>query len=321
MTIQSHRVAMQLLILVSFIWGAEFVLIDMAIETIPVNTFNALRFALAGCALLPLYWFTRHSLPSPQPRTYALRSLLSKGAVLGLLLCVGFYMQTAGMKYTSVSNAGFITGLNVPLVPIMSFLLFRTYVRFSVWLGVGLAMTGLYLLTVGDKLMFNFGDGLVLICALCFAIHIVLTGRFVTTLPVIPLTIVQLFAVSIYSACAAYISPTPVFHYEGHPPLTFGELVTTPLVFSAIVIAGVFGTAYAYWAQSACQQLLPDYKVALVFTLEPLFACLTAWLVLNEQLGLAGMVGAAAIILGMIIAELGESKTPNKETIRPFHEG
>ncbi|WP_133010847.1 DMT family transporter [Marinomonas flavescens] len=301
MVIRSHRSALIILALVSFIWGSEFTLIDMAMEIIPVNTYNAIRFALAGCALLPLLWFSKETLHKSQ-----LRPLLYKGAVLGILLFIAFYAQTEGLRHTSVSNAGFITGLGTPLVPVLGFLLFRAKASVSVWIGVMLATLGLYFLTVGDKLAFNQGDSLVLVCAFAFAIHILLTGKFVNHLPVIPLTIVQLFAVAIYSTISAVYSSEPAFYLAGNAPLTWQQSLFTPIVLGAIVFAGLFGTAFAYWAQSAGQKLLPDYKVALVFTLEPIFACLTAWLVLDEQLGPMGLLGAAGIMSGMIVAEVGD---------------
>ncbi|WP_421848189.1 DMT family transporter [Marinomonas sp.] len=300
MIIRSHRTALFMLIFVAFVWGSEFTLIDLAMEIIPVNTFNALRFILAGITLIPLFILSSESIPK-----VLIRPLLFKGSILGLLLFIAFYTQTEGLKLTTVSNAGFITGLASPLVPVLGLLLFRTKVSRSVCLGVVFATVGLYLLTVGDKLAFNKGDSLVLICAFAFAVHMLLTGRFVSALPVIPLTIVQLFAVGIYSAISAFISSEPAFYLAGNTPLSWQESLLSPLVLSAILIAGILGTAYAYWAQSACQKILPDYKVALIFTLEPIFACLTAALFLNETLGIIGLMGAACILLGMLIAETG----------------
>lgn len=307
MTLKSPRVAMIMLLLVSFIWGAEFVLIDLAIEVIPTHTFNAIRFAIAALSLLPLLWFSqKNDTPLPYP------ALLKAGLILGLLLFIGFYTQTEGMRFTSVSNAGFITGLNVPLVPILGFLLFRNTVKYSAWLGVLIATTGLYLLTIGEDLSFNNGDFLVLICAFAFATHIILTGRYVDNLPVIPLSIIQLVAVSIYSSIAAIMSPDPAFYLPDADPISWNHQLLNPIVLTAILIAGILGTAYAFWAQSASQQLLKPHKVALVFALEPVFAHITAWIFLDETLGTKGMIGAGLIIAGMLISELSDRRHPPK---------
>jgi drug/metabolite transporter (DMT)-like permease len=300
MTIRSQRAAILTLAVVCFIWGAEFTLIDLAMNVIPVNTFNAIRFALAGLFLIPLFLWSKETISKQH-----ILPLLIKGSTLGFLLFIAFYTQTEGLRHTSVSNAGFITGLASPMIPILGFILFRKRVSRFVWIGTLFATCGLYFLTVGDKLEFNQGDSLVLICALAFAIHVLLTGRFVESLPVIPLTIVQLFAVATYSSLGAFLSPEPAFYLEGHIPLTWIESVFTPIVLITILIAGIFGTAFAYWAQTTCQTILPDYKIALILTLEPVFAWLTAWLFLNEKLGVAGLIGAACILTGMVVAETG----------------
>lgn len=303
MLIKSPRTAVILLLLVSLIWGAEFTLIDIAIDTIPTHTFNAIRFLLAGVSLIPLLWFNRRQL-------HTIRWLPLSGAcaLLGFLLFISFYAQTEGMHYTSVSNAGFITGMAVPLVPLLGFLLFRTRTSIAVWIGMIVATAGLYLLTVGDKLEFNQGDAMVMVCAFGFAIHILLTGRFVASFPVVPMSILQLLAVALYSTIAILLSPDPAFYHPGSTPLSWQDLAMDPIVISAILIAGVFGTAYAYWAQSSCQQRLESHKVALIFATEPVFACITAWLVLDENLGTLGLIGAGLIIAAMLISELGDRK-------------
>lgn len=311
MTIRSPRTAIILLLLVSLIWGGEFVLIDLAVAQMPTHTFNAIRFLVAALSLLPLLWFSRKQLSGIN-----WLPLLGASALLGFLLFIGFYTQTEGLRFTSVSNAGFITGLNVPLVPLLGFLLFRTKVAKSVWLGVVVATAGLYMLTIGDKLEFNRGDVLVLICAFGFASHILLTGRFVDSMPVVPLSILQLIAVALYSTVAALISPDPAFYYADSGHLTWQEQAIDPIIISSVLVAGILGTAYAFWAQSASQQILESHKVALIFATEPVFAHLSAWLFLDEHLGPKGLVGAGMIIAAMLISELGDRK--RKVTVEPL---
>lgn len=305
MTITSPRIALLLLLLVAFVWGGEFVLIDLAVAQIPTHTFNAIRFTIAGLSLIPLLCFAKDKIEAGM-----LPRLLGAGALLGFMLFIGFYTQTEGLRFTSVSNAGFITGLNVPLVPVLAFLVFRHKARLNVWLGVITATAGLYLLTMGDKPEINEGDLLVLICAFAFAGHIVLTGRFVSKLPVTLLSIIQLLAVAIYSSLAAWLSPDPAFYYPDATPITWQEQLSTPIIIWSILIAALFGTAYAFWAQSACQTILEPHKVALVFATEPVFAHISAWIFLNEHLGPQGMFGAGMIIAAMLISELGDKKHP-----------
>ncbi|HEY5717239.1 MAG TPA: DMT family transporter [Motiliproteus sp.] len=304
MSLQSPRLALLLLLLVSLIWGAEFVLIDQAVELLPTHSFNALRFLIAALALLPLLYWNAEPLGRHQ-----WRPLLVAGGLLGFLLFIGFYAQTEGLLYTSVSNAGFITGLNVPLVPLLALLLLGTRAGANIWLGVAAATAGLYLLTVGDKLAFNRGDALVLVCAFAFALHILLTGRVAQHLPLIPLSIVQLGAVSAYSTLAHVVSGEPLVYPDAAGISSWLQLFN-PIILSALLVAGVLGSGFAYWAQSAGQRLLPSYKVALVFATEPLFAHLFAWVFADETLGTLGIIGALLIVAGMLISELGERSRP-----------
>lgn len=306
MNIRSTKVATSLLLFTSFIWGAEFVPIDLAIELMPTNTFNGIRFLIATIAMLPLLFIYKRQQHDPVNYLH----LVGAGLLLGLLLFGGFYTQTEGMRFTTVSNAGFITGLVVPLVPVMGFVFYRRIVSNTVWLGVFAATLGIYLLTVGDKLEFNKGDILVLMCAFSFAGHILLTDKFVDKLPIIPLSIVQLFAVALYSGLAVVFSSEPAFYYPENPVVSWDQQLFTPLMIFALLLSGVLGTAYAFWAQFAAQQLLAPHRVALIFATEPVFAFITAWLILDESLGIIGIGGAGLIICGMLISELGDKQRP-----------
>ncbi|MFY0700048.1 MAG: DMT family transporter [Bermanella sp.] len=310
MTLISPRIAFFLLLLTSFIWGMEFVLVDLAIEIIPTHTFNALRFAVATLSLIPLFYFSKETVNRAQVKT-----IILAGMFLGLLLFVAFFTQTEGMRFTSVSNAGFITGLGVPLVSFLGFIFFKQKASVAVWAGITLATVGLYCLTVGDKFVFNKGDALVLVCAFGFAFHILLTGKFVSTMPVIFLSIVQLAAVALYSAIAGFYDPDPSFYFPGVTELAWHQQLATPIIFASILIAGVLGTAFAYWSQSVSQTLLAPHKVALIFASEPIFAHISAAIFLDETLGFLGFIGAGCIILGMVVSEMGDKQHTPKVNV------
>ena len=310
MTLISPRIAFFLLLLTSFIWGMEFVLVDLAIEIIPTHTFNALRFAVATLSLIPLFYFSKETVNRAQVKT-----IILAGMFLGLLLFVAFFTQTEGMRFTSVSNAGFITGLGVPLVSFLGFIFFKQKASVAVWAGITLATVGLYCLTVGDKFVFNKGDALVLVCAFGFAFHILLTGKFVSTMPVIFLSIVQLAAVALYSAIAGFYDPDPSFYFPGATELAWHQQLATPIIFASILIAGVLGTAFAYWSQSVSQTLLAPHKVALIFASEPIFAHISAAIFLDETLGFLGFIGAGCIILGMVVSEMGDKQHTPKVNV------
>jgi drug/metabolite transporter (DMT)-like permease len=252
---------------------------------------------LAALCLLPL-WFLGSS--RKQARDYSRLSLLKTGAGLGLLLFLGFGTQTQGMLFTSVSNAGFITGLCVPLTPIIAALIFKKKIAGSVWVAVAAATVGLFFLTVGDKLEFNSGDILVSVCAVCFATHICFTDKYAKHYPVVLLSIIQLAAVGLYSSVAAFFGIGMQGDY-----LPFMEQISHQDVLVGILFSAILGSAFAYWAQTSSQRLLEPHKIALIFALEPIFAHLFAYLFLDEHLGMMGWVGAGLIISGMLFAELG----------------
>lgn len=300
MRIHTPTTALWALVMVNIIWGVGFVVVDSAIDIIPVNTFNAFRFGIAALTLMPLYFLQKE--PINSEGDYRAAELFKTGFGLGLLLFLGFSLQTKGLLYTSVSNTGFITGLCVPLVPIIGFLLFKTRVGIEIWVSVVAATIGLYFLTMGDKMEFNSGDILVAISAVCYASHITLMAKYGGRFSVIPLSIIQLVAVAFYSTIAA--------SYEAFMNTNVGyssliEQLNSTSVWVAILYSAILASAFAFWAQTSSQRLLEPHKVALIFALEPIFGHLAAFVILGEYLGVKGWFGAGLIIVGMLYAELG----------------
>lgn len=286
------------LLFVCLVWGIEFALIHEALDAIGPNTFNILRFVLA---LLTLWIYFTVAGISILPKLD--RACLHHGLVLGVLLFAGFATQSVGLQYTSASNAGFITGLNVVLVPLIGWVWLRQAVRWYVWLGVALATLGTLLLTGGVD-GFTLGERWVLICALAFAIHIVYTGVYVKQLDPLALVVIQLVVVSLLSILAAVV-------YEQEslaqlPTLLFANSSNgaTLTVWIAVLIGGTLGTALASVAQTVGQQSLAAWRVALIFATEPLFAALGGYWLLAEKLSLYAWLGAACIVAGMLVAEL-----------------
>lgn len=300
MRIRTPTTALWSLVMVNIIWGVGFVVVDSAIDIMPVNTFNAFRFGIAALALMPLYFMQSKSTNSEE--NYRVAELFKTGFGLGLLLFLGFSLQTKGLLYTSVSNTGFITGLCVPLVPIIGFLFFKTRVGIEIWISVVAATIGLYFLTMGDKMEFNNGDILVAISAVCYASHITLMAKYGGRFAVIPLSIIQLAAVAFYSTIAASYE-TFMNINVGYPSLV--EQINSTDVWAAILYSAILASAFAFWAQTSSQRLLEPHKVALIFALEPIFGHLAAFVILGEYLGIKGWFGAGLIIAGMLYSELG----------------
>jgi drug/metabolite transporter (DMT)-like permease len=283
------------LLFVSFVWGIEFSLIHAALDSIGPNTFNSLRFIIA-LASLWLYF----SLAGIKILKSVDRACLHHGLVLGALLFAGFATQSIGLQYTSASNGGFITGLNVVLVPVIALLWLKQHMQWYVWLGVALATVGTLLLTGGVD-GFESGERWVLACAFAFAIHIVYTGVYVRQVDPLALTFVQLFFVTIFCVFASLLFELESVRAIPTLLLSSDDAAT---VWLAVLVGGTLGTGLAYVAQTVGQQSLEAWRVALIFATEPLFAALGGYWLLDETLSLYAWLGAACIIAGMLVAEL-----------------
>ncbi|ANC77013.1 hypothetical protein ABE65_009440 [Fictibacillus phosphorivorans] len=281
------------LLLVALIWGSTFVIVQKAIAFLEPYSFNSVRFSIAAVTLLLIiFLFNRSSL-----RHFTDKRIWISGIILGFWLFLGYGFQTVGLLYTTSSKAGFITGLSVVLVPLFSYLLLKNKLNWQVGLSSLLALLGLYLLTIHNSLSFNIGDGFVLLCAISFALHIVFTGKFAVSYNAICLTAIQLLTVATFSFITALM-------IEDYPQMFKINLVLQPEVISALLITSFFATALAFLAQTHFQSFTTPARVALIFAMEPVFAALTAYIMLDERLGSKSLLGCGLILLGMILSEI-----------------
>lgn len=289
------------LLFVTAIWGATFVMVQDAVAGFPVLAFLGLRFTLAAAVLLPLLLRFRRSWrglsagsadrAEGQARQ-VWRSLtgLFPGIAIGLALFAGYAFQTFGLHFTTPAKAGFITGLSVALVPIGEALFLRRTPGRNAIAGVALATVGLALLSLQSDLSVSFGDLLVLGCALAFAAHILLVGRFAPHWPALRLAFVQIATVAVVSSLAALALDQPI----GWPPSN---------VWFAAAFTGLFATALAFFVQSRAQKDTTPTHTALIFAAEPVFAGLFSFLLIGELLGARQILGCALILAGMLAAE------------------
>jgi drug/metabolite transporter (DMT)-like permease len=268
------------LLFVTAIWGVTFVQVKDAVALYPLLAFLALRFAIASVVLAPL--------AAPRLRSLGGRGTAA-GAIIGVLLAAGFALQTEGLARTTVSSTGFITGLYVVLTPLVALAAFRDRSAPRAWGGVSLALVGLALLS-GVHRGRLLGDGLVLASALVQACQIVAVSRFAPRYDPLALTFAEL-VVSCVGFCIAAAAA--------------GDLVVPRgwTVWGALLVTGLFASAFAYAVQSWVQQRTTATRAALVFTLEAPFAALFGYLLDGDRLGAAGWVGCAAILAGIVLAE------------------
>jgi drug/metabolite transporter (DMT)-like permease len=282
------------LIAVTAVWGVTFVQVKDALELYPLFAFLAVRFAIA-CATLVVP-------AAPRVRTLG-RPGLAAGLVLGALLAAAYALQTAGLERTTVSSTGFITGLYVVLTPIFALVLFRRRIPRAVWAGVAVALTGLALLT-GVDVGSSTGDLLVLASTGAQALQIVMVERYASRYDPIALTFLEMaVAVVAFGAIAIALGDLSV------PSGT--------TVWAALLVTGIFASALAYLIQVWAQRRISATRIALLFSLETVWAGFFGYLLADDRLGVVGWTGCALILAGIVLAEPAAADTLRKLVRRP----
>lgn len=274
------------LLAVAGAWGLTFPFAKTILGVIPAFAYLAVRFILAALVLLVV---------APRRRVKVSQREWTLGVGTGVILFLGFAFQALGIRLTTASKAGFITGLSVAMVPMISALWLRRAPRPVVIIGVAVATAGLALLTLGESLQANLGDLLVLVCAVCFAFHIVLVGRLASSLDYVVFATAQVVPVAVLSTLAAF-TERPIAALSAAPPFLWGMIVFMTLT----------GTVAAFLVQSWAQRFTSATHTGLMFTFEPVAAALAAYLLLGEMLTRRQVLGAALILAGIVVTELNQ---------------
>ncbi len=287
------------LLVVAAVWGLTFVTVKNAIVLLPPFSFNFYRFTLATLVMLLF------AMPKWKD---ANRSTAWAGLLLGVLLFAGYSFQTVGLLYTSASHAGFITGLSVVFVPLIGTILTRQRPGTGVILGAMCALAGLALLTATEwQYKANYGDFLVLCCAVSFALHIIYVGKYSPHHSTVWLVTWQIGAVAFLSGISALI---------------FEPGVSSPVtsVLPALLITALLATCLAFFTQNYMQRFTSPSHTAIIFTMEPVFAALFAAWLLQEILTANAYWGGTLILCGMLLAEFRTTRwIKNKlKTILPW---
>ena len=284
---------------VTVVWGSTFVLVQRLIATMPVSSFMFWRFAIAAIALATV-----------RPRAIAAIAPRERrrGVAIGLVVGVGFALQTVGLRYTSASVSGFVTGMFVVLTPVMSGLLFRERVTASVRWGVALAVAGLAVLSLRGWSV-GFGEVVTLAAAVAFAAQIAMLGQWATSHNAYGVTLVQLGVVALVGAGLTVLDGGPKL------PDSVGAWV-------GLAFLGLVASALAFTVQTWSQSHLSATRTAVIMTSEPLWAGIVAVLVAGEPGSVRLLVGGALVLLAMYVAELGPHRTmrppaPGALAVRP----
>ena len=296
-----------LMLFVVAVWGSTFVLVKGALADATPAAFNLVRMTLAFAVLGVAYHRYWREIRGWQ---------VGAGALVGLCLAMGYQFQTTGLALTTPSKSAFITGLMVVLVPLLSTIPGlrppgARPPRWNAFVGAALAFTGIVLLTapavphaqgpaslpgqaarlMPDLASINLGDLLTLGCAIGFAFHCIALSHYSPRIAFQPLALLQVGFCALFMALSL-----PLIE---HPHITW-----TPRLAAALAIAAVLATAAAFSIQSWAQSVLPPTHMALLLTMEPVFAWITSFLVMGERLALRPACGALMILAGIALTEL-----------------
>jgi drug/metabolite transporter (DMT)-like permease len=287
-----------LLFITSIIWGFAFVAQRAGMEFLEPLTFNAIRFALGTASLIPLLLINKkRNLQKGNFREFDTKYLFNGGLIIGIILFIASGFQQAGIVYTSAGKAGFITGLYIVLVPILG-LFIRQKTSVETWLGVLVAVTGLYFLSVTDNFSIELGDLLVLISAFIWAAQILLIGFFSTRTDAIQLAVLSFFICAVFSFIAALFSETIIV-----------ENILKAIV--PILYAGICSVGIAYTLQIVAQREAHPANAAIIMSLESVFALIGGWLMLGETISLRGLIGCSLMLTGMILSQINLFRKTN----------
>ena len=272
----------------AFIWGVAFVAQRVSLDHLGAFTFNGLRFALGALSLVPLtFLFKPTGLTKEQARW---KPTFIPGLIAGVVLFSAAGLQQVGLIWTTAGKAAFLTGFYILLVPVFGMFLKR-HPTPGVWLGAGLALMGLYFLSITADFTMGFGDTLQLLGAVFWACHILVIDRFVPHLDPLKLSVVQFAVCSLLSLGVAI--PFETFTWVGLQ----GGLI--PLLYAGLGSVGI-----AYTLQVIGQRVIAPGPAALILSLETVFAALGGGVLLGEVLGPRELLGCGLMLAGMVLAQL-----------------
>lgn len=278
------------LILVTVVWGSSFPIMSIALKSISPYSFIALRYILAAIII---------GVISIKKLKNCNRIMVKSGVLIGLALGIGSILQAVGLVYTSSSKSGFITGLNVVMVPLFLAFLYKKFPDFKTIIGIVISVAGLGLMSISGDLGLNKGDFLTLLSAVCFAVQIILVDKYTENTDIAILTFVELLTVGI-------ISLVPAVFVDGL------KMDLNTFSFGSILFTAIFCTVFAYGLQNTAQMYTTPTHAAIIFLAEPVFSAIFSIFIGDKLTGKA-LLGCLLILLGMIVINL---QLPKREKVR-----
>ncbi|WP_346907003.1 DMT family transporter [Faecalicatena orotica] len=296
-----------LLVLTALIWGSAFVAQSVGMDYMGPFTFNSLRCLMGGLVLLPVIWIMgrkdpkgpayrtdSRSIEEGQKKRGDKKILLTGGLCCGIALAAASSLQQIGLVYTSAGKAGFITALYILIVPVLGLFLGKK-VGLKTWIGVGLAIIGMYFLCIKEGFFISYGDFLVMICAFIFSLHILIIDYFSPKVDGVKLSCIQFWVAGILCAVPMIISEKPTFEAVAAAWL--------PLLYAGVLSCGV-----AYTLQIIAQKNTDPTVASLILSMESVFAALAGWILINETLSPKEIFGCVLVFTAIILAQLPQKR-------------
>lgn len=281
-----------LLLLTALIWGMAFVAQKEGGAEMGSLTFNGVRSLLGGCLLLVLLPLLDRAGLSRRPATPAEKKALWQGGILcGLALFGATNLQQLGLATTTSGKGGFITALYIVLVPVLGLFIGRRTTLFT-WLGVVLAVVGMYFLCMQGESGIGQGEWLVMACAPIFAVQILLVDRFVPHTDGVRMSCIQFFTVGILNLPLMFVFEQP-------------SLPTMLHCWQSVLYAGLLSSGVAYTLQIVAQKDTHPTTASLLMSFESVFAVLAGVLLLGDRMTLWEIVGCIVMFAAVILAQLG----------------
>jgi drug/metabolite transporter (DMT)-like permease len=299
MSLKKELQADSLLLGTAIIWGLAFVFQSTAMDHVGPITFVFGRFIIASLAIIPI-WFLMEK-PS---KVLSYHSADKEAFKLGIIMSMGMLLQQTGLLYTTVGRAGFLTALYIVFVPLLG-LFMGSKTQWPTWVGVALSFTGLYFLSNIKNHTFFVGDGLMLLSAVTWALHVIYTGRVANRISIFRLMFLQ-FAV------ASIISGLTMLVFE------FWDWNAVKAASKSLLFVGIISSCIGFSLQVLGMRTAPASHTALILSFEAFFAALAGWWILDEHLTSTEMLGCGLILLAGLVSQIKLFIKPKSILSSPF---
>ncbi len=285
-----------LLIIASLIWGCAFVAQNVGMNYIGPWTFCSARFLIAGISLILIMPLLEKIQPKSHIKNSAQanKELVFSSLICGVALAIGSGIQQMAMVTVPVAKAGFLTTLYVLLVPVLSLFLGHR-IKAKIWVGIVIALVGLYLLSMAASLTLGVGEVLLIGCALIFAIHIIVIGHYSVRVDPVKLSCGQFLVSGVITFFPAILIEKPV-------------ISSVLAAYIPLLYTGIFSSSVAYTLQIFAQKGASPTIAGMLLSLESVFAAIAGYLILHQTLTVRELIGCVLIFVAIVIAQFPDRR-------------